>query len=155
MSIANFESNNFDGNDGSLSREDFLAMERVNIIKADREHTYIDPEERLILGTDFSEEYRDYDKVKGSQVVQLGSRVEVEQEVSDWIEKTTYKIKYKAIIFSKYGFKKTGEIYDQYDVIPYTSPLGLSIIGHIPNRESIVVRISEGEYTTVRILSVI
>lgn len=149
MSMASFEDDNFNiRNDGSLSREDVLAMEGVSKVKTDTYHTYIVPEERSILGDDFTGEFISYTRVEGSNVVQLGSRVQIEQEIPGG-----GKIKYLAIIFSKDSFDKTSGIYDGHDVIPYTSPLGFSILGHRPGEECIV-RISEGKYTTVKILSV-
>lgn len=150
MSIASFEGYSDENDNRALSREDALAMERIAKVKTDSDHTYITPEERDILGDDFSEEYVLYQRVEGSQVVQLGSRVDLDQEIAGTSGK---RITYTAIIFSKHGFNKTEEIYDGHDVIPYTSPLGRSILGHRPGEEC-VVKLSGGQYTAVRITNV-
>ena len=150
MSMASFESYNYEYK--ALNRLDILVMEEMARIKADLDHTYITKEERGICGDDFTGEFRLYNRIEGSRVVQLGSRVELDQEIDREI-RGGQRLLYKAIIFNKSSFEKKGGIYEGHDIIPYTSPLGRSILGHRPGEEC-VVDLAGGKYTTVRILNV-
>lgn len=137
-------SNRTDETKDGLSVDDLGAIEACLLVKKKIDTVFLSPEEiRILKDKDkLPKDYIEYIPTKSNKVAQLGSMVRIKQILRDGSV-----IEEAVMIFSRITFLATDGEYEVgnedgvsrfYPIVPYTSPLGSAILGHMVGGDYLV-----------------